>query len=200
MSSILDTVMQQLQSGGIEEMSRSLGLGEQDVAKVVNGAVPALMGSLIRNGASDDGAASLLGALDRDHDGSILDDLSGFLGQSGSAESAGAGILRHTLGSRQATVESALSRSSGLDAASTARILAMIAPIIMGALGKARREQGLDVGGLSNLLREEETVARQRSPEAVDMISRVLDSDGDGDVMDDVAKLGSSLLGSLFKK
>jgi hypothetical protein len=199
MSSVLDIVMQQIQGGGITQMSRSLGLGEDDVTKVVSGAIPALMGSLIRNSASSGGAESLLGALDRDHDGSILDDVTGFLGQSGSVD-AGAGILRHALGAKQPTVETALSRSTGVDSASAGKILAMVAPILMGALGKAKRQQGLDVSGLSSLLGQEEEIARKRSPEAVDMVARVLDSDGDGDVMDDVAKLGTSLLGSLFKK
>ena len=198
MSSILDTVMQQMQGGGIQQLSKSLGLGEDDVSNVVSGAIPALMGSLIKNGGSSDGAASLLGALDRDHDGSILDDVAGFLGQSGSAD-AGAGILRHALGAKQSTVETALSKSTGVDAASAGKILAMVAPIVMGALGKAKNQQGLDASGLSGLLGLEENIARQRSPQAADMLSRLLDSDGDGDVMDDVAKMGTSLLGSLFK-
>jgi len=198
MSSILDTVMQQMQGGGIQQLSKSLGLGEDDVSNVVSGAIPALMGSLIKNGGSSDGAASLLGALDRDHDGSILDDVAGFLGQSGSAD-AGAGILRHSLGAKQSTVETALSKSTGVDTASAGKILAMVAPIVMGALGKAKNQQGLDASGLSSLLGLEENIARQRSPQAADMLSRLLDSDGDGDVMDDVAKMGTSLLGSLFK-
>lgn len=198
MSSILDTIMQQVQGGGIQQMSQSLGLGEADVTKVVSGAIPALMGSLTKNSGSGDGASALLGALDRDHDGSILDDVTGFLGQSGSAD-AGAGILKHALGSKQSTIETALSKSTGVDSASAGKILAMIAPIVMGALGKAKREQGLDAGGLAGLLGQERDVARQRSPQAVDMVSRLLDSDGDGDMMDDVAKLGTSLLGSLFK-
>lgn len=198
MASILDTIMQQVQGGGIQQMSQSLGLGEADVTKVVGGAIPALMGSLTKNSGSGDGASALLGALDRDHDGSILDDVASFLGQSGSAD-AGAGILKHALGSKQSTIETALSKSTGVDSASAGKILAMIAPIVMGALGKAKRDQGLDASGLAGLLGQERDVARQRSPQAVDMVSRLLDSDGDGDMMDDVAKLGTSLLGSLFK-
>jgi hypothetical protein len=31
------------------------------------------------------------------------------------------------------------------------------------------------------------------------MFTRMLDSDGDGDSMDDIVKLGSGLLGGLFK-
>ena len=43
-------------------------------------------------------------------------------------------------------------------------------------------------------------LARQASPSAMDMFSRMLDSDGDGDAMDDIVKMGSGLLGGLFKK
>lgn len=198
MASILDTIMQQVQGGGIQQMSQSLGLGEDDVTKVVSGALPALMGGLIKNSDSGEGASALLGALDRDHDGSILDDVAGFLGQSGSADT-GAGILKHALGGKQSTVETALSKSTGVDAASAGKILAMVAPIVMGALGKAKNQQGLDASGLAGLLGQERDIARQRAPQAADMVSRLLDSDGDGDVMDDVAKLGTSLLGGLFK-
>jgi hypothetical protein len=49
------------------------------------------------------------------------------------------------------------------------------------------------------MLGMEREVVRQRSPQAVDMLTRLLDSDDDGSVMDEVAQMGSSLLGSLFK-
>ena len=79
MASLLDQVMQQLQGGGIGQMSQSLGLGEDEVSNVVSGAVPALMAALVRNSGSSEGASALLGALDRDHDGSILDDVAGLV-------------------------------------------------------------------------------------------------------------------------
>jgi hypothetical protein len=34
----------------------------------------------------------------------------------------------------------------------------------------------------------------------VDLLTKVLDADDDGSVMDEVAQIGSSLLGSLFKR
>ena len=198
MASLLDQVMQQLQGGGIGQMSQSLGLGEDEVSNVVSGAVPALMAALVRNSGSSEGASALLGALDRDHDGSILDDVAGFLGSAGSADQ-GAGIVQHALGGRQARVENALSQTSGVDMASVTKIIAMVAPLVMGALGRSKQQQGLDAGGLASMLGQEREVARQRSPEAVDMLTRFLDADDDGSAMDDVAAMGTKLLGSLFK-
>ncbi len=190
--------MGQLGGGGIEQIGRSVGLDSGDVSKVLAGAMPAMLSGLTRNSSSSAGAAGLLGALDRDHDGSVLDDVMGFLGGGGNL-GAGAGILGHVLGGRQSNVESAISKSSGVDMASVTKILAMVAPLLMGALGKAKREQGLDAAGLTAALGQQEQAARKVSPSAVDMFSRMLDSDGDGDTMDDIVKMGSGLLGGLFK-
>ena len=197
-SDLLGSLMQQLGGGGLNEIARSVGLSSSDVGNVLAGAVPAMMAGLTRNVASSGGAEGLLGALDRDHDGSILDDVMGYLGGGGNL-AGGSGILGHVLGGRQGNVESAVSRSSGVDLASVGKIMAMVAPLIMGALGKAKRQQGFDASGLAGALGQQERAARQVSPSAVDMFSRMLDSDSDGDSMDDIVKLGSGLLGGLFK-
>jgi hypothetical protein len=190
--------MQQLGGGGIEQIGRSVGLDSGDVSNVLAGAVPAILTGLTRNSSSSTGAAGLLGALDRDHDGSVLDDVMGYLGGGGNLAD-GAGILGHVLGGRQANVERAISSSSGVDVASVGKILAMVAPLIMGALGREKRRQGFDASGLAAALGQQERAAREVSPSAVDMFSRMLDSDGDGDPMDDIVKMGSGLLGGLFK-
>ncbi len=197
-SDLLGSLVGQLGGGGINEIARSVGLDSSDVTNVLSGAVPAIMAGLTRNSASSDGLAGLAGALDRDHDGSILDDVMGYLGGGGNLAD-GAGILGHVLGGRQSSIESAVSRSSGVDIASVGKIMAMIAPLVMGALGKAKRQQGFDASGLAEMLGQQERVARQTSPSAVDMFSKMLDSDGDGDPMDDIVKMGSGLLGGLFR-
>jgi len=175
-----------------------VGVNGSDVSNVLAGAVPAILTGLTRNSSSSDGAAGLLGALDRDHDGSVLDDVMGYLGGGGNLAD-GAGILGHVLGGRQGNVEKAISSSSGVDMASVGKILAMVAPLIMGALGKEKRRQGFDASGLAAALGQQERAAREVSPSAVDLFSRMLDSDGDGDPMDDIVKMGSGLLGGLFK-
>ena len=197
-SDLLGALMGQLGGGGITEIARSVGVSGSDVTNVLGGALPAIMAGLTRNSSSNDGAAGLLGALDRDHDGSVLDDVMGYLGGGGDLTS-GAGILGHVLGGRQSTIESAVSKSSGVDLASVGKIMAMVAPLIMGALGKAKQQQGFDASGLAAALGQQEKAARQTSSSAVDMFSRMLDSDGDGDPMDDIVKMGSGLLGGLFK-
>lgn len=102
------------------------------------------------------------------------------------------------LGGKRAAVESGVSRASGLDPAGTAKVLAALAPVVMGALGKARRENGLDASKLSAMLGQESNALQQKAPQAMGALSSLLDSDGDGDVdLGDLVKK-SGVLGKLF--
>jgi len=195
--SILDLVTQALGSGGTRQMAQQLGIDEGTASSAIGGAIPVLMGALARNAASGQGAGALASALDRDHDGSILDDLGGFLG-GGGAESAGARILKHVLGGKQPAVEQGIGAASGLDLAKAGALLKMLAPIVMGALGKAQRTQGLNPGNLGAVLGQEQQRMERKQPGLGGMLTSLLDQDGDGSAMDDLAKIGGNLLGGLF--
>ena len=88
---------------------------------------------------------------------------------------------------------------SGLDSGSTAKLLAMLAPLVMGAIGSQQRRKNLDQGGVSDLLRRQTQHFDQQAPGSMGVFGKLLDSDGDGNVMDDVAKMGAGLLGSLLR-
>jgi hypothetical protein len=181
-SDLFGSLMAQLGGGGVNEIARSVGLDSSRVTNVLSGAVPAIMAGLTRNSASSEGAAGLSSALDRDHDGSIIDDVMDFLSGGGNL-AEGAGILGHVLGSRQSNVESAISSSSGVDLASVGKIMAMVAPLIMGARCKAKRQQGFDAADLAAAFGQHERMARRAAPQAIKMFSKMLDSDGDCDSM-----------------
>jgi len=66
------------------------------------------------------------------------------------------------------------------------------------ALGKARRRQDLDESGLTGMLQGEHRRVERAAPEGMGMLTQILDADGDGDVTDDVARIGMSVLGNLF--
>jgi hypothetical protein len=196
-SSILEMLLENLSGEPARQISRKVGADEQSVQKALGGALPVLLGALNRNADSSGGAESLLNALGK-HDGSVLDDIGGFLGQGTTSD--GDGILRHALGQRRGTVESGIGRMSGLDSGSVGQILNMLAPLVMGALGKQQRQQGLDVSGLAGLLGQENQAVGQRAPDAMGLVGSLLDSDGDGQVADDVMEIGGKLLGGLFSK
>jgi hypothetical protein len=197
-SEVLGSLLQQLGGGGVTDIARTVGVSSGDVTNVLSGAVPAILAGLTRNSATSSGAAGLAGALDRDHDGSILDDVAGYL-MGGGDLSGGAGILGHVFGGSQPNVERTISKSSGVDLASVGKIMAMVAPLIMGALGREKRQHGFGASDLANALGRQEKAAQKASPAAADIFSRMLDSDGDGDATDDIVNMGAGLLGSLFK-
>ena len=78
--------------------------------------------------------------------------------------------------------------------------MAMAAPLVLGYLGRQRRERNLDATGLADLLGREQQTAQERSPEAVGLLTRLIDTDDDGSIADEMAKMGTSLLGNLFKQ
>ncbi|MEP7270063.1 MAG: DUF937 domain-containing protein [Acidobacteriota bacterium] len=189
---IQELLSQQLGGGAIQQLSQQIGADEETTSNAVTAALPMLLGGLARNAQSPEGASSLLGALDRDHDGSVLDDIAGYLGQGGGAE--GNGILGHVFGSNRQNVESGISQASGLDLSQVARLLPLLAPIVMAVLGRTQRQQGLDAPSLAGVLGRESQQAEASSP-LMGILSQVLDSNRDGSVMDDVAGMLGGLLG-----
>ncbi len=197
-TSVIDLLTSSLGSGAVKQVSQQLGLGEEAANKAVSGALPMLLSALANNSQQRGGAEALLGALDRDHDGSILDDVGGFLGKGDAAIGAGSGILKHALGGRNDAVATGLSKMAGIDSRQAGSVLAMLAPLVMGALGRAKRQQRMGPSDLGQMLGRERQQLASRDAGAMGMIGKLLDRDGDGSVGDDVAKMGMGMLGKLF--
>lgn len=197
--SILETLQAQLAGEQAEQLGKRVGTDPAATRKAIGAALPALMAALAANARRQEGAASLANALEKDHDGSILDDLSGFLRQGDTTD--GDGILRHALGAKRPAVEAEVAQHAGLDLATVTRLLPLLAPIVMGALGRQKRQSGLDVDGVAGMLAGERRQARRMAPEGVvGMLGALLDDEGDGLDVGDVADAGSKFLGGLFKK
>jgi hypothetical protein len=75
-------------------------------------------------------------------------------------------------------------------------MLVALAPMVMAYLGRQKREQNLDAGGLSDLLRREAGTAREAAPnDLLGTIGSFLDRDKDGNPLDDVAGMLGGFLG-----
>ncbi len=163
MSSLLEMLTGQLAGGALGQISKQLGADEETTGNAVSAALPVLLGALAKNSSNANGAGALLGALSKDHDGSVLDNLAGFLGKPD--ERMGEGILGHVLGGRRNHVERNVGKASGLNAAGVTRLMTMLAPLVMGALGRTQRQRKLDAGGLSDLLASEQTNLQRQNPQ-----------------------------------
>ena len=167
-------------------------------------AMPVLMQAMKRNANSSEGASGIMGALQK-HDGSILDNLGDLFsgGTINAVSDDGEKILGHVLGNRQGNVQNALSQKSGIDANSVGQILKVAAPIVMGVLGKQQRQSNVNSSsGIEGLLGG--LIGNNAPDQNQSFLESMLDADGDGSVIDDVAgivlggKKGKSALGGLL--
>ena len=193
MSGLLDQLTHQLSGNALESLSRSIGADQSQTQSAMAAALPLLLGALAKNAAKPDGAQALDRALSKDHDGSILDDLSNAIRSPNLAD--GQGILKHVLGGRRDQVETTLSKASGLQGDQVAKMLATLAPLVLGSLGRAKRSSGMGVDDLTSMLSRERNSMESREPALGGLLAGLLDRDGDGSVMDDLA---SGVLGRLF--
>ncbi len=196
MPGIMDLLGAALGGNVQQQLGQQIGATPQATGNAIQAALPMLLSGLTRNASQPGGAEALLGALQRDHDGSMLDNFSGLLGGNATGNAAnGAGILGHVLGDQQEMAHQAVAQSSGLDMSQVATLMATLAPIVMGALGRAQRTQGLNASGLTSMLQGEHANVAQAQPDLMGLATQLLDRNKDGSAMDDVMKGLGGLIG-----
>lgn len=134
----------------IENVTKRLGVDNQKVRMAIAVGVPLLITALSRNAKKEDGANGIMGAINKKHDGGILDNLSDFFGGKDSEEDEeGVKILGHVLGQDRDRVTDQISKKSGLNPQKVVGILSMLAPVVMGLVGKnAKKNESNELSGL----------------------------------------------------
>jgi len=199
MVNILDLLNSDLGETLINGASKQLGQDKTKTASALSVALPLILGAMKNNAKTPEGAAGLLSALGNEkHGGGILDNLGSLLGGGSIDDNLlidGAVIIGHVFNGKEQNVANALSKSSGLDLESAMGILKVAAPFIMGYLGKETRQQGVsDQNGVGNILGG---LLGGENSQQQNIVEKLLDADGDGSIIDDVAGM---LLGGGGKK
>lgn len=217
---LVDDLMGQLQGPAVDGIADQLGTDPGTAGDAIAAALPLLVGALGRNAQQPEGAAALLGALQRDHSGQGAVDLGGLMGAmlGGSGGAGGGlgglldgvlggaapasrqfdagGILGHILGGAQPRAEAGLAQATGLQSGQAGKLLMLLAPIVMSALARRVQAGQLDAGGLGGLLGQERMRLQQQAGAGGGLLGAVLDQDGDGQVgLGDLLSIGGSLLG-----
>lgn len=191
--SLLESLTSQIAGSALEGLTRQLGADQGTTMSAISAALPMIVGAMAKNASSQDGAASLANALEKDHDGGILDNLTDFLGSSDNGP--GGAILGHVFGNKRTGVEAGLSQMTGLNTGQAGNLLENLAPIVMGQLARQKKSNGLGIEDLAGLLAGETQQAKATSGGAMDMLSSLLDQDGDGSMLDDIG----GMLGKFMK-
>ena len=195
--SLVDILSSQLGTEGVEMMGQKLGLDPATTQQAIATAIPMLTGALAHNAAQPGGAVALNQALDA-HDGSILDQVGSYLGNSGAASGIGGAILGHILGRHQDNANAGLANATGIGAGQAAQLLAMLAPLVMGYLGRMKQQQGIDPGNLGSVLQDEHAQAQAAAPSGLGgILSNILGGGGQGGG-GGLGDIAGSLLGGLL--
>lgn len=201
MANLMEMIQGMVTDQLMENLTNQIGAKDKSQTQAAaQGALSAILAGLNKNSNDPKGAENLAHALERDHDGSILDNLSNMIGGAAPNTKAtnGEGILDHVLGGKKESTADIISKLSGIDKKSAANLMIKMAPVVMGALGKMKKEHNMSAGDISDLLTNTVKSSAQDRAE-MNMLEKFLDQDGDGSIMDDLADQGGKFLGSFFK-
>jgi hypothetical protein len=192
MNAITQMITQQMAGSAVPVIAQRFGISESTANTAVQIGIPLILAALARNASQPQGAESLHNAINNDHDGSIFDNLMGYLGNPQSAN--GSGILGHVFGGQQSLIENNLAQATGMDQGSAGGLLETLAPLVMGAVGQVQQQNGLDPSGLSSMLNGQQQQAQENAPDVMGMLGSMLDQNKDGSSLDDLQRLAANFL------
>jgi hypothetical protein len=151
---IVSLISQFLTPDMIAKIAASLGIDSSLAGKAVAAAIPSLLGGLTGVAGTEQGAQKLFQTVAQQQPG-VLDSLAGLIGGSGQASlvETGTKTLSSLLGpSAVGALAGAVGKYAGLGGTASSSLLGLLAPVVMGALGKQVSAGSLNAGGLTSLL------------------------------------------------
>jgi hypothetical protein len=147
---LLESILGQVMGGdNTSKLAEKTNIKQSLITSAIEKGLPAILEGLNQNSNTKEGAESLDKALLK-HDGGILDDLK--KGDFSNLDlDDGKNILGHIFGDNKEAVEDQLGKDAGISKNQSDNLLGMLAPIIMGALGQKKKEDGLNASGVSSL-------------------------------------------------
>ena len=147
--SLIDLITGSTGTKVAQDAENKFGITKGQMIALAAIAVPLIIMYLKNKSEDADEAEALNKALDKDHNGSILNNPSEALEK----ESEGNSILDHIFGKKKGEVESSLASQTGISMSTIGPLLATLAPLVMGYIGKQKQDSGVSSGGgLSDLL------------------------------------------------
>ena len=182
---ILGLLQNQLNDNLLTKISGLLGENKSGVTSAVGSALPSILLGLMQKGSEPNGAASLIKMIQEGkHDGGILDNLGSVLG-GGSATtdfvSSGKNLFGSLFGGKAGGITDIIASVSGISKNAIASLLGILAPIVMGFLGKTLKAQGsLNPAGLTSLLLGQKDYIKSALPSGLTQLMGVTNLDSLG--------------------
>lgn len=183
---VLDLLGGALTPDALLALAKQLGIGTDDVVKLVKAVLPELLHRLQSNADGGD-AANIAAAVTKDHDGSLLDIATSFLG-GGFVSGPGEKILGHVFGNELDSSVRQISGTTHLPPAVVQTAMKALAPLVMGALAKAAIGAITGAGVIALLAVAVQGVRSGKVQRLLGGVNARLDDDHDGNALDDVGR------------
>jgi hypothetical protein len=160
--------MQFLTPDLIGRIANALGLGRAGAETAISAAVPALLASFSSAAEKPGGAQRLAEAIKQQS--GVLDSFSSTIGSDTQSSFIGRGtnLLSSVLGGQdQSALAGAIAKFAGLGQGASSSLLGLLAPVVMGTIGRQFGPRGPDAGGLANLLSGQQSQIAQAIPSAL---------------------------------
>lgn len=180
-----------------KQASGFLGESEGAVTSALGSAFPAILGSMIDKGGSAEGAAGIMGMIDKldlDMVGNIGNIFGGGASSVNGLLNSGGGILDMLLGDKLGGVVDMITKVSGLKGGSTSSLLKMAAPLLLSMIGK--KVAGKGASGLMDLLMGQKDHVAKAMPSGMGSLLGLANI---GDGMKNVANSAMGAAGSAAK-
>jgi hypothetical protein len=183
MNQLIGMLAGQLAGPALQQLSQQIGANPGTTQSAIGMALPMLVSAL--GNQANNGGADAIEQATQQHDGSILDNIAGFVGNAGAAN-MGTALLGQVLGGgTQNAIADAIGQRTGMDNGAASQLIGILAPLVMGAVNKSSQEQGgLDANGIAQMLG-----AASGNSDLIGTVMQSIDADGDGNVIEDIGNL-----------
>ncbi|HEU4762133.1 MAG TPA: OmpA family protein [Gemmatimonadales bacterium] len=168
-STLLDSFRNLLTPDTVSSVASRFGESESGISRGLTSGFGAILLGLL-NQTSDAGAMrdvhGLVTEAAADTNGQAEGGLTSLLGGGGTAAvgTLGSRLLSMVFGGNGAAVSDAIGRTSGVKSTTASSILSILAPVVLGILGRRVRDEGLSANGLTSLLASEADSIRNMAP------------------------------------
>jgi OmpA-OmpF porin, OOP family len=167
---LIEMLKDQVTGQVLSQVASHIGESEANTKSALGAALPAILGTIANKAGTGGGATDIFNMIKNGgHDGSLLDNLAGNLGGGGISNllGGGSGIIGSLLGGKAGMIADLIANFSGVKKSSSSSLLSMAAPLLMNVLGKQVTSQGLNAGGLANLLAGQSDFIKKALPASI---------------------------------
>lgn len=153
---LLEIVKKQISGEILQKAAAFLGEDTSASQKALNAILPSILGGVVNQSTSVSSATSFMNTLTTDgHDGSIFNSLNNLLNGGSATQglmAAGDGIVKNLFGNKTSGIVDWIASYAGIKTGSASGLMSLIAPVVMGAIGKQISGSQTGVSGLMSLL------------------------------------------------